>query len=149
MELVIFIGGQGAGKSTYYKSHFFDTHLRINMDMLNTRHREHLLLQACMAMKQRCVIDKINATVAEREKYIRLAHAHHFKVIGYYFDSPIEDLLRRNSQRSGKANIPEIGIRGTLKKLVAPAFAEGFDEIHHVATLDGGLFHTVSMKHEV
>ena len=40
MEAVILIGIQGAGKSTFYKDRFFNTHVRINLDMLKTRHRE-------------------------------------------------------------------------------------------------------------
>jgi predicted kinase len=46
MEAVIFVGIQGTGKSTFYKERFFDTHVRINLDMLKTRHREKLLVQA-------------------------------------------------------------------------------------------------------
>jgi len=37
MEAVIFVGLQAAGKSTFYRERFFDTHVRINLDMLRTR----------------------------------------------------------------------------------------------------------------
>ena len=43
MEAVILIGIQGSGKSTFYRERFFDTHVRINLDMLKTRQREKLL----------------------------------------------------------------------------------------------------------
>ncbi len=46
MELLLFIGGQASGKSTFYHQRFRDTHLRINLDMLRTRHREAILLKA-------------------------------------------------------------------------------------------------------
>jgi len=36
MEAVIFTGIQAVGKSTFYKEHFFTTHVRINLDMLKT-----------------------------------------------------------------------------------------------------------------
>ncbi|HWE94100.1 MAG TPA: hypothetical protein VG269_09070 [Tepidisphaeraceae bacterium] len=39
MEAVIFCGVQGSGKSTFFRERFFDTHLRLNLDMLRTRHR--------------------------------------------------------------------------------------------------------------
>ena len=44
MELIIFIGLQAAGKSTFYKKNFSDIHIRINLDMLRTRHREKFCL---------------------------------------------------------------------------------------------------------
>ena len=40
VEAVIFVGLQGSGKSTFYRERFFDTHVRLSLDMLKTRHRE-------------------------------------------------------------------------------------------------------------
>ena len=40
MQLIVFIGLQGSGKSTFFGRRFAETHLRLNMDMLKTRHRE-------------------------------------------------------------------------------------------------------------
>lgn len=73
MELIIFIGVQGAGKSTFYSNYFFHTHLRINLDMLKTKHREKLLIQACLDAKQPFVIDKTNPAYEDRQAYIDLA----------------------------------------------------------------------------
>ena len=46
MQLLLFCGVQASGKSSYYKAHFADTHIRLNLDMLRTRHREALLFQS-------------------------------------------------------------------------------------------------------
>ena len=46
MELVIFTGLQASGKTTFYGTRFRDSHVRINLDMLKTRHREELLVKA-------------------------------------------------------------------------------------------------------
>ena len=132
MEAVILIGVQASGKSTFCKQRFYDTHIRINLDMLRTKHRENLLLSACLEAKQNFVVDKTNPTVEERSKYIQPAKAHHFRVIGYYFQSKLEDALQRNSQRTGKAKIDERGVRGVYAKLQLPTFAEGFDELFYV-----------------
>ena len=70
MEAVIFIGGQGSGKSTFYRETFLDTHVRINLDMLRTRHREKLILEACIAAQQSFVVDNTNPTLADRARYI-------------------------------------------------------------------------------
>ncbi len=42
------------------------------------------------------------------------------------------DAIERNNQRLGKERIPEIGIRGTFKKLDLPSINEGFDELYYV-----------------
>ena len=68
MEAVIFVGLQGAGKSTFYKERFFATHLRINLDMLKTRHRERRLLQLCVETRQPFVVDNTNVLTTERER---------------------------------------------------------------------------------
>ena len=132
MEAVIFIGVQGSGKSTFCKHRFYDTHIRINLDMLRTKNRENLLLSACLEAKQKFVIDKTNPTAQDRKRYIEPAKKHKFRVIGYYFQSKLEDTLQRNSEREGKAKIDERGVRSTFAKLELPSFAEGFDELYYV-----------------
>ncbi|MBN1315005.1 MAG: hypothetical protein JXA42_06040 [Anaerolineales bacterium] len=37
MQAVIFIGIQATGKSTFFKERFFNTHVRISLDLLKTR----------------------------------------------------------------------------------------------------------------
>ena len=73
MEAVIFCGIQASGKTTFYRDRFFDTHVRISMDLLRTRRREQLLLGACIEGKQQFVVDNTNATVAAAEVGIGLA----------------------------------------------------------------------------
>src|SRR5437660_11219326 len=107
MQCVILCGVQGSGKSTFYRERFFDTHVRINLDMLRTRHRENLLVRACVAMKQPFVVDNTNATAADRGKYIALAKPAGFGVSGYYFESKIDDVLRRNEQRPEGRRVPK------------------------------------------
>ena len=117
MEVIIFVGIQGAGKSTFYRDRFLDTHIRINLDMLKTRHREKIILHACLEAKQRFVVDNTN-----------------FQVVAYYFQSNLEDCKQRNSQRPAKKVIPLVGLLATHKKLVVPSFAEGFDLMYSVKT---------------
>lgn len=133
MELIIFIGCQASGKSTFFKRYFSDTHIRLNLDMLKTRHRERILFQACLAAKQKCVVDNTNPSQLDRKMYIQGAKDAHFKVIAYYFDSCLDDALLRNEQREGKAKIPRVGVISTFKKLEIPELEEGFDEIYRVS----------------
>ena len=133
MEVILFIGIQATGKSTFYRARFFDTHIRINLDMLKTRHREKLLLHACLEAKQPFVVDNTNPTPADRLRYISVAQAAGFRIIGYYFQSKLSEAIQRNSLRTVDKQIPEKGIRGTYARLELPTLAEGFDELYYVA----------------
>jgi predicted kinase len=149
VEAVIFIGLQGAGKSTFYKERFFDTHLRVNLDMLKTRHREKRFLATCVESGQRFVVDNTNPTRAEREVYIRAAKDAGFRVVGYYFQSRVEDCKRRNEQRTAGRQVPLRGILGTAGRMELPALEEGFDEIHYVRIEEGSGFLVEEWRDEV
>lgn len=132
MELVVFSGLQGSGKSTFYINRFADTHLRINLDMLRTRRRENAILDASLRAGQRTVIDNTNPTAEDRAVYLKAAKEHHFETVAYYFDVPYEICKERNDQRVGKRCVPEAGLKATAKKLAEPTKAEGFDAIYRV-----------------
>ncbi len=138
VEAVIFCGIQAAGKTTFYKENFFKTHVRISLDLLRTRNREDQFLRLCLATKQPLVVDNTNPTRAERDKYIQLAKANQFKVIGYYFQSKVQEAIARNDLRQGKERIPEAGIKGTFNKLAIPKLAEGFDQLFYIELTPNG-----------
>ena len=140
MQAIIFCGIQASGKSTYYRENFFNSHVRISMDLLRTRNRERLFLDACLRSQMRFVVDNTNPTAAERQKYIELAKAERYEVIGYFFESSTKDAVVRNSQRSGRFQIPEKGIYSTNAKLQKPALTEGFDALFHVSLKPDGTY---------
>src|SRR5947209_2169743 len=108
--------------------------------MLHTRHREDLLLHACIQAEQPFVVDNTNPTIEARAKYINLAKAAGFQVAGYYFQSRIGDCLRRNRQRTDKARVPDKAIGGTIKRLQLPTLAEGFNVLYYVRIDEAGEF---------
>lgn len=140
MELVLFIGIQATGKSTLYKQRYAETHIRLSLDMLKTRHRESILLNACLAAKQPCVIDNTNPSKLERARYIEAARQNKFSVKGIFFASGIESALARNQNRPQNKVVPVAGIRGTRNRLELPDFQEGFDSLHYATIADGGVF---------
>ena len=73
MEAVIFVGLQGAGKTSFYQQRFAQTHVRISLDAVKTRAREMALLTSCIQEKKNFVVDNTNATVETRKRYIELA----------------------------------------------------------------------------
>lgn len=132
MDAVILIGIQGSGKSTFYRERFFDTHVRISLDLLKTRDRERAFLQTCLGTGQRFVVDNTNVRAAERAVYIEAARRAGFSVTGYFFDAVLRDALRRNKQRAGAGNVPVAGIAGTWKRLERPNPSEGFHGLYVV-----------------
>lgn len=132
METIVFIGVQATGKSTFYKQRFFRTHVRVNLDMLRTRHRERRLIAACLETRQPFVVDNTNPEPADRARYIDPARRAGFRIVGYYFQSALADALRRNAARAPQERIPEVGIRGTHARLVLPSVGEGFDALYYV-----------------
>ena len=132
MEAVIFIGLQAPGKSTFYGERFFDTHVRINLDTLKTRHREQCLLDACLAAAESFVVDNTNPTREDRRRYIEPAQAAGFKVVGYYFQPQVEACREGNEKRPEEQVVPLRGLLGTYSRLEVPCLDEGFDELYSV-----------------
>jgi predicted kinase len=133
MEAVILVGIQGSGKSTFYLRRFFQTHVRISLDLLKTRYREQVFLSACLLAKQPFVVDNTNVLAAERARYIPAAKEAGFRVVGYFFEPDVRAAIARNQQRSGRAVVPVKGILGTRKRLQVPQAEEGFDDLYRVA----------------
>lgn len=132
MEVILLMGLQASGKSTFYKEYFADSHLRLNLDMLHTRNKEKQLLLTCLAISQSVVIDNTNPTKLDRQRYFELANRPDVTFIGYYFQSKLTDCLERNQQRNGKACLPEIALKATASKLELPSFDEGFSQLYYV-----------------
>ena len=140
MQLIIFTGVQASGKSSFYLLNLYHSHLRINLDMLKTRHRENIIFEAGLASKTKMVIDNTNPTRADRTRYIQRAIDADFEVISYYFETDLDSTLQRNAMRIGKASIPEVGVRATFKKLEVPSIDEGFAEVFKIKIVGNGEF---------
>jgi predicted kinase len=149
MEAVIFVGLQASGKSSFYRERFFRTHLRINLDMLKTRHREKRFLDVCLETSLPFVIDNTNPSIADREPYITAAKAKGYRIACYYFQSKIEDCKRRNAARPENEQVPLPGILGTSSRLQIPSRSEGFDMIQYVRINDAGGFLVEEWNDEV
>ncbi|MEO1348280.1 MAG: AAA family ATPase [Cyanobacteria bacterium J06635_15] len=64
MELVILMGLQASGKSTFFQTHFASTHVHISKDLMrnnkNRRRRQSQLLIEALAAGQSVVVDNTN-----------------------------------------------------------------------------------------
>lgn len=130
--MVLMIGIQGSGKSTFYHQYLADDYVRVNLDTLKTRNREEQLVSECFREGKCFAVDNTNPTRADRQRYIPLAQYWGYKVVGYFMESKLQTCIKRNNQRSGSAKIPATAIAATSNKLQLPSFDEGFDELYFV-----------------
>jgi predicted kinase len=134
LQLVIFVGLPGSGKSTYYFAHFAQTHAHVSKDLMpNARRRDDrqsMAIEKALAAGQSVVIDNTNPSREVRAPLIALGKRHGARIIAYYFECGVRVAIVRNEQREGKGRVPKVAIFTTQKKLQPPALDEGFDEVH-------------------
>lgn len=130
--MIIMIGIQGSGKSTFYDKYLSDSYVRVNLDTLKTRHQENLLISECIRNGKSFAVDNTNPTRADRQRYIPLAQYAGYKIVGYFMESKLQPCIERNNQRTGIARIPATAIAATSNKLQTPTYDEGFDELYFV-----------------
>lgn len=132
MEAIIFCGIQITGKTSFYNKYFAKTHKLISLTNLKTRSKEKKAIVECINNKESIVIDNTNTTSKNRAEYIELLKENGYKIIGYYFESNLNDSLRRNRNRDDEDKLPDIAIRSSYKKLEIPGYREGYDELYSV-----------------
>ena len=144
MELVIFVGLQASGKSTFFRERFAATHEHVSKDLFrnnrNPNRRQAQLITAALEQGSSVVVDNTNPTVEDRLTLIELGRKFGARIIGYYFESDTRRCVGRNRRRIGKERVPDVAIFATAKRLVAPSYSEGFDELFRVRITDDSDF---------
>jgi predicted kinase len=137
--VVILIGFQGAGKTTFCAQRFAGTHTLVSKDRLRNNRRperrQRRLIEQALAERRSVVVDNTNASAAERAAIIAVARAHEARMVGYFFESPLAECRRRNDERPAERRVPDVGIFATAKRFERPRRSEGFDELWSVRTL--------------
>lgn len=136
MEVILFVGLQASGKSTFYRNHFANTHTLISKDLMRNnkrpQRRQMRLLREALERGENVVIDNTNPAPEDRIPLIECAREHSANVVGYFFQSTLEDSKQRNAQREGKARVPDVALYTTIRKLEPPNKEEGFDALYAV-----------------
>jgi predicted kinase len=144
VQVIVMIGLQGAGKTTFSKSRFAPTHDYVSRDYFRhnkrPRRRQRELIVAALEAGRSVVVDNTNPTPEDRAEIIAVAREFGAETIGYYFASGIAENLERNNRRSGKERVPEIALYATAARLVRPRAEEGFDRLYYVRPLPEGEF---------
>jgi predicted kinase len=135
-ELVIFVGLQASGKSTFFRERFAATHEHVSKDLFfnnkNRNRRQERLIRAALEAGSPVVVDNTNPTLEDRRVLIEVGCEFRVAIVGYYFESTVRECVGRNRRRAGKARVPDVAIFATAKRLVAPSYSEGFDELFRV-----------------
>lgn len=143
-ELVLLIGLQASGKTSFYRARFAGTHVHVSKDLLRNNRRperrQQALIRAALGEGRSVVVDNTNPTRADRAALIGLAREYNARVVGYYFASEVQACLDRNRERTGKAAVPDVAIYTTIKRLERPAAEEGFDALYFVRLAANGGF---------
>src|SRR2546430_2297843 len=136
MDLIILIGLQASGKSTFFHTHFDATYEYVSKDLLRNNKRPNRkqmqLIESALQAQRSVVVDNTNPTVEDRTSLIHLGRMYGARIIGYFFESQVSMCIKRNKQREGKARVPDVAIYTTAKKLVPPTYTEGFDKLYYV-----------------
>ncbi len=132
VELVVFSGLQAAGKSTYYQTRYASTHALVSKDAwpnaANRERRQRSLVAAHLTAGRSVVVDNTNPTVGSRAPLVEIARRCGARVVSVAFVIEFAEAVRRNALRSGRARVPDVGLRVVASQLTLPTPDEGFDE---------------------
>ena len=142
MELVILVGLQASGKSTFARERFAGTHVYVSKDAMGSAGgkelRQRRLVEAALRDGRSVVVDNTNPTPGDRAALIALGRAYGAEVVGYFFEPDLAASRERNRGRAGRERVPDVALYVTLKKLQPPEPAEGFDRLCRVRPVDEG-----------
>ena len=163
LELVILVGIQASGKTTFYRRHLADRFAHISLDHWrgkgNARAKEQRAIRAGLEAAAEAgeetdgvVVDNTNITAETRRRYFQYAEeaasrsGREVRPVAYFFDADLAGCLRRNQQRPKDAPVgegyyvPPVAIHSFHRRLQVPDYEEGFDRILHVRITETGEF---------
>ncbi len=128
MEVIIFVGLQGSGKSTFYRTYFAATHEYVSKDLLSNnrkpQRRQMQLIEEALEQQLSVVVDNTNPTAEVRRPLLEIGHLYGATVTCYFFKAEVKQCIERNQQRTGKAKVPLVAIYTTAKKLQQPTYVD-------------------------
>lgn len=134
-ELVILVGQQGAGKTTFCKERY-PTHVHLSKDTMGGTDKDLRILNrinGCARTGRSVVLDNTNPTPASRMPFVVLAEELGMIPVAVWFDVPTDvcqdRVTARNRGMSKSKQVDTIGFEVVRKSLSKPTLDEGFVEI--------------------
>jgi len=147
-KMYVVIGAPGCGKSTYIKNHKKENEIVISRDIIRFNmlkdtdeyfskekevYNEFIKqIDAAIAAQSDIWVDQTSLNAAARNKLFTRIKQKPNQIIGIYFTTPLDIILQRNSQRTGRALVPEDAVINMFNALTKPTFEEGFTDIWEV-----------------
>lgn len=147
-KMYIVIGAPGCGKSYYINKHKKANEIVVSRDKIRfgmlkdtdeyfSKEKEVYnefikQIDAAIAAQQDVWVDQTSLNAAARSKLLSRLKKKPNEIIGIYFNTPLDIILQRNAQRTGRALVPEDAVINMFNSLTKPSFNEGFNEIWEV-----------------
>ena len=143
--MYLMCGAPGCGKSYYIKTHLKEGEKVISRDEIRFGmlkdgdeyfskekevYNEFLRrIRAEIAAGSDFYVDQTSLNTGARAKLLNRLDKKPTKLIAIYIDRPIERILFQNSQRTGRALVPEDAVINMFNSIEIPTKKEGFDDI--------------------
>ncbi|KAL4975739.1 polynucleotide kinase 3 phosphatase-domain-containing protein [Aspergillus desertorum] len=141
LELVIFCGSPGAGKSTFFWDYLKPLgYERVNQDILKSRMKCIKAAKEHLAAKRSVVVDNTNADVDTRAQWFEVAKEFNVPIRCVYFTAPPALCKHNNAVRAANRSLnpesrtllPGIAFGDFARRFEEPTLAEGFQDILRV-----------------
>lgn len=143
-ELVVLMGLQASGKSSFARLEFAGSHVVVSKDdWPNARRKQQRMMRTTreyLSAGSSVVIDNTNVSAGDRRPLVDLGREFDARVVGYWLESDVDACAERNASRVGRARVPDVGFFATVRRLEWPSMDEGFDELHSVRMIDADRF---------
>jgi len=131
-EVVLLIGLQACGKTTFYSSGLAATHALVSKDAMprsakRKSARQERELTALLSEGRDVCVDNTQPSRAERAAVIAVARSHGARVVGFWWPPDLATSLARNARREDP--VPEVGLYAALARWEEPTLSEGFDAL--------------------
>jgi len=129
--VMVLVGYPASGKSTFVKNvlrtNGYDC---VSRDELRTMSKCLKQAKQLLEKNTSIVVDNLNASVADREKWIELGQEMKAEIVAVHFRVPMTRALEWNKKREKK--IPAVVFYAFRKKFELPTLDEGFDHIYSI-----------------
>lgn len=139
LDIVLFCGSPGAGKSHFYRAHLQQLgYERVNQDTLKTRDRCIQVASEHLSKGKSVAVDNTNAEPEVRAKWVALARKSGVPIRCVHFTAPPYLCLHNSTVRAlndgvlnpeNRAMLPSVAFRSFSSRFRAPKLAEGFEDV--------------------